>query len=75
MLRWISVAILSIFLLENLLHVIEMGFAYFTEEPFHVFDMVVVAVALAFEVQGGNASTAFLVFGRCWRFLQFGHGV
>ena len=60
--RWASVTILSIFVLEGLLHWIEMGRRFFTENHgMHALDLVIVAIALTFEVRvldwlGGGVS-------------------
>mmetsp|Transcript_19578 Transcript_19578/g.58362 ORF Transcript_19578/g.58362 Transcript_19578/m.58362 type:complete len:491 (-) Transcript_19578:39-1511(-) len=77
--RWTSVGILSVFVIEGLLHWLEMGLRFFTENHgMHAFDLLVVAIALTFEAHKfGNWSGAFvlLIIGRLWRFIQFWHSM
>eukprot|EP00038_Savillea_parva_P018877 m.25680 g.25680 ORF g.25680 m.25680 type:complete len:524 (-) comp4261_c0_seq2:206-1777(-) len=77
--RWTSVGILGVFLLEGIMHMIEMGRRFFTEDHgMHVADFMIVAVALTFEAYTfKNLSNAFifLIIGRLWRFVLFWHGM
>lgn len=74
------VAILFIFLIENLLLILCMGRGFFVN-PFFVLDFVVVALSIALEllaITGRFEYTSFvglLVLARVWRFARVGHGV
>jgi len=70
-----SVGILSIFLVENLLLLLALGFHYF-RNFFYVFDIIVVTVSLLLEVLFiKTPESGLLVLGRTWRFFRVAHGL
>lgn len=77
--RWTSVSILAIFVLDGLLHWLEMGIRFFTESKgMHALDLLVVAIALTFEAytfEQWSSAFVFLIIGRLWRFVQFWHSM
>lgn len=77
--EYASLAILLIFLLENMLLVLANGCRFFAN-PFHILDIVVVVVSVGFELQGilgegHDAGIGLVVFARTWRFIRLGHGI
>lgn len=81
--EYLSVAILGVFLLENLGLIVANGCQFF-KNPWHVLDIVVVVVSLAFELremipgaddEGDGEAVGLLVLARSWRFIRIGHGV
>jgi hypothetical protein len=72
-LRWITVAILSIFILEHMLILWAHGLAYYRAHWIHLFDFAVVAVsfALTLSLHGKAAELAgMLILLRLWRVLR-----
>lgn len=78
----ISCAILFIFLVENLLMVAALGWAFFTH-MFFVLDLAVVSISLGLELWAiavsqlaqVEAYLGLLILARMWRFFRVAHGV
>ena len=78
----ITIAILSILLLENLVTVWALRPSVFFRQAFYVFDLFIVAISLALELtfhflgEDNVASlVGLLVLGRIWRFVRICHGI
>uniref|UniRef100_A0A7S1UH79 Voltage-gated hydrogen channel 1 n=1 Tax=Phaeomonas parva TaxID=124430 RepID=A0A7S1UH79_9STRA len=73
---YVSVAILCVFLAENLLLLAANGPRNFFSHPFQVFDLAIVVTSLALELSITlGDGLGIIVIGRAWRFIRIGHGV
>mmetsp|Transcript_17143 Transcript_17143/g.28385 ORF Transcript_17143/g.28385 Transcript_17143/m.28385 type:complete len:129 (-) Transcript_17143:208-594(-) len=73
--RYASLAILLLFVVDNMLLLIANGGEFF-KNPFYVLDMIVVFLAIIFETVLSRAlAGAVVIVARFWRFLRIGHGV
>lgn len=73
-LRWISIAILLVFLVEQFLLMFSFGRSYF-KHPMYVLDFVVVAASLIIEIVLKDILGSFLVLFRLWRVVRITHGI
>jgi len=78
----ITVAILSLFLIEHILLMICLGVKVFFQHVFYVVDLLVVSISFVLEIvffslqdELLSTVTGILVLVRVWRFIRVGHGV
>mmetsp|Transcript_10548 Transcript_10548/g.15736 ORF Transcript_10548/g.15736 Transcript_10548/m.15736 type:complete len:271 (-) Transcript_10548:147-959(-) len=73
--EYTSVAVLSVFAVDNILLLLANGLEYF-KNPLYVIDAIVVALAIVFETALRDSFAAsIIIVGRAWRFVRIGHGV
>lgn len=70
-----SVAILFLFLLENVGLILANGLYEFFSHFWHTVDLIVVVVSIVFELGPELDGVGFSVVARLWRFARIGHGV
>jgi hypothetical protein len=77
----LTIAILSVFFIDNILTIIVLQRAFF-KQFFYVLDFFIVTVSLALEIAFRVihrdllvALTGLLIFARVWRFVRIGHGL
>lgn len=73
-LKVISLSILCVFQVEAFLAMAALGSRYFHHWA-HIFDAVVIAASIFFEVLLGAAEAGLLVILRFWRLVRIAHGV
>jgi hypothetical protein len=78
----VTVAILSVFMLENIIELIVIGPYTFCRQIWYASDFIVIATSLSLELifhyanEGAQETLGgFLVFFRLWRFLRISHGL
>jgi Zn-finger protein len=78
----ITVAILSLFLLENIIEMVTIGPLVFFRQMWFVLDVFIVSVSLALELYFHISDSleletlaGLLIFARLWRFVRIGHGL
>jgi len=73
-LKWVSVAILSIFILELILKLIAFGWRYFIKHALHAIDAIVVIsslfLILYLHTQEEREMVGLMIIFRFWRFLR-----
>uniref|UniRef100_A0A7S1TQ72 Voltage-gated hydrogen channel 1 n=1 Tax=Erythrolobus australicus TaxID=1077150 RepID=A0A7S1TQ72_9RHOD len=73
---WISVGILSIFLIEHLLMLVGLGVRRFFSHLFYVVDLAVVVLSLVLELVLQHApESGLFIIARLWRFARIFHGL
>lgn len=79
---WTTIAILSIFLVENAVLMVVLGLRAFFSRLLYVFDLFIVVVSLVLEITFRVLSqddvsefVGLLIIGRVWRFVRVGHGL
>lgn len=76
MLAYVSVGILSFFLVEFALHFIALGPKRFFHKPLLVFDVFVVVASMVIELTLENSPEGgLIILARSWRFVRIGHGL
>lgn len=74
-LAYVSIGILSLFLIEQVLLIWELKCEYFAQ-PLFVLDFLVITSSLIIEIVVTNLTIiGLLVLARMWRFARIGHGV
>lgn len=79
-LRWTSVGILSVFVVETLTKFVVLGWRYYAHHPLHIFDAVVIGVSFftsIFLPAGGPIEeiVGFFILLRLWRVFRIIDGV
>ena len=79
---WITIVLLSIFLLDNLITLWALRPSVYFRQVFYIFDLFIVIVSLALELtlhflhEDTLASLGgLLIIGRVWRFVRVSHGL
>jgi hypothetical protein len=72
---YVSLTILSFFLIENFVLLFCMGWD-FVKSPWHMLDIFVVSMSIFLEaVFMDQPEGGLLILARCWRFARIGHGL
>jgi len=79
---WITIVILSTFLLENLVQIVVLTPQVYFRQVFYVLDFFIITVSISLEVtfqvhddEALQNLVGLLVLGRVWRFVRISHGL
>lgn len=79
---WVTITILSTFLLENLVQIVVLTPQVYFRQVFYVLDFFIITVSISLEVtfqvhddEALQNLVGLLVLGRVWRFVRISHGL